>query len=409
VGAVAVDQSRKTLRVGLVGAGFMGTAHSLAYSNVARLCYPRLPEIEKVRLADVAPELAQAGAARLGWKEGTGDWRDVTRAADIDIVDIVTPNSTHAEIAVDAARHGKHVFCEKPLSDSAQSASEMLGAASEADVTHQVSFVYRTWPAVALARKLVASREIGDVLQVNVRYRGDYGFADGGRLGWRFEKRAAGGGSLADIGSHAIDIARYLAGDVRRVCARARAFDRGDTARLGTGAEGVEPLDATELDDAVDVLVDFTSGACGVIQTNWCAAGRKNHLEFEVYGRGGSLYFDWQHANELRHFDRADPADRAGTRTIIVGPQHPGAERFWPVPGLGLGYSDAFLIALDRFLTNVASGTNSPPSFLDGLRACEVADAIQSSARSGGWVTVKHASRDGSDEGALGSAPPGVG
>jgi predicted dehydrogenase len=378
----------------------MGAAHTRAYNNIAQLYHPHVPSIEKTRIADITAELAGAAASRLGWHEGTADWHEVTRAPDIDLVDIVTPNSMHAEIAIDAANHGKHVFCEKPLADSVEAAQAMLAAVAEAEVVHRIGFVYRTWPAVVLAHDLIAAGDIGEVGQVNVRYRGDYGFRDptGKAAGWRFDRAASGGGSLADIGSHAIDVARYLAGEITCVCANRQSFAGTDPLGPSSAKSGARRVPGTAVDDAFDVLVEFQSGASGVIQTNWCAAGKKNALEFEVFGDGGSLAFSWQHANELQYFSRADDLARQGSREVIIGPRHPGAAEFWPAQGLGLGYSDAFCIALGQFARAVVDASRSSPDFQDGLRACEAATAMEASAESGAWQAVDCQARDRQSE-----------
>ncbi|MGH2744104.1 MAG: Gfo/Idh/MocA family protein, partial [Thermoleophilaceae bacterium] len=171
--AHAASEQRQRLehvRIGLVGAGFMAKTHSLAYSNARMLGGNDLPSIEPVRVADVEEELARAAASRFGWGQSTTEWREVTRAPDVDLVDIVTPNNAHAEIAIDAAEHGKHVICEKPLANTVESAREMHHAVESAGVANQVGFVFRTWPAVALAKKLVDEGRIGRIF----RFRGHY-------------------------------------------------------------------------------------------------------------------------------------------------------------------------------------------------------------------------------------------
>ena len=160
---------QKTIRVGLVGAGFAGRAHSLAYSNLPMM-YPEAPPVERIRLFDVTKQLAQESASQLGWQQATDNWRDITQADDIDLVDIVTPNNSHAEIAIDAAQHGKHVFCEKPLADNVVSARQMVESVRASGCVNAVSFVYRLWPAVAFAKQLIDEGRIGKVLQFQARF-----------------------------------------------------------------------------------------------------------------------------------------------------------------------------------------------------------------------------------------------
>ena len=210
---------QSTIRVGLIGSGFIAKFHSLAYNNLSIMYNPSLPRVERTRLFDVTSDLAAAGAVQLGWQESTDDWRNITRADDIDLVDIVAPNYAHAEIAIDAARHGKHIFCEKPLAHDVSSALQMAKAVHQAGCIHQVGFVYRMWPAVAFAKELIDAGKIGRILHFHSRFLHDYGLDPSLPMSWRFESRKAGAGSIGDIGSHAIDIARYLVGDIVRVFA----------------------------------------------------------------------------------------------------------------------------------------------------------------------------------------------
>lgn len=176
------------VRIGLVGSGFMARAHTMAFNSAPSVYWPDLPAIEKVRLADVGAKLAENAAQRWGWAHASTDWREVTRGEDIDLVDIVTPNDLHAEIAIDAARSGKHILCEKPLAHSAAAAAEMYQAALEAGVVHQVNFIYRKWPAVMLARQLIERGEIGRVMHFHAHFLQDYALDASLPRGWRMQR-----------------------------------------------------------------------------------------------------------------------------------------------------------------------------------------------------------------------------
>ena len=375
-----------TVRIGMVGAGFMAKTHSLAYAAARMLSPGALPDIRRTRIADVSEDLAAAGARAYGWHESTSDWRTITRAEDIDLVDIVTPNFLHAEIAIDAVRHGKHVLCEKPLATSLDDARAMYKAAHEAGVRTQVGFVFRRWPAMQLAKALIDEGRIGKVLTFRGRYFHDYALERDFPISWRLRHDTSGGGSVADIGSHVFDLARYLVGEIDRVQCHSRTIVplRPDP---GTG----EPSEV-DVDDASEVLVEFASGSSGVVETNWMAAGHKTDIAFEVLGDAGSLRFSWQHNGELEYYDHSDPEASRGFRTIVVGPQHPGAAPFWPVAGQGLGYGDAFTILIGELLQGLGQGDAPTPSFLDGMRAAEVVAAAQASAASGRWTRVERGS-----------------
>jgi predicted dehydrogenase len=364
---------RGVIRVGIVGGGFMARTHSLAYRAAALLHGDQLPRIEQVRLADIDEQTAKRAADLYGWGEATGDWHEITRAPDIDLVDIVTPNDSHADVAVDAANNGKHVLCEKPLSNTVQGAQRMHAAAQVAGVLTQVGFVFRTWPATALAKQLIEEGRIGEIHQLRAHYLHDYALDPDFSMGWRTDRSVAGAGSIGDLGSHVIDLARYLAGDITAVTARTRTLV---PQRPGPGGKRL-PVD---VDDMADVLVDFDSGATGVIHTNWMAAGHKTDIGFEVSGSQGAISFTWQRPGELLLYDHRDPSNARGFRTIHLGPEHPGAERFWPVAGQGLGYGDAFTVLIARYLAAIKTQQSARPDFEDGLRCAEVLAAIIASA-----------------------------
>lgn len=360
----------------------MARTHSLAYGG-ARLFYgDQFPRIERVRIADVSREAAEAAAARLDWQSATADWRDITRAQDIDLVDIVTPNHLHAEIAIDAARHGKHVLCEKPLAPTPDAALAMYREVRDAGVVNQVGFVFRKWPAMTLARRLVDEGRLGRILRFRAHYFHDYALDPSFEASWRLQRATAGAGSIGDIGSHLIDLARYLVGDVARVLARSRTIYAHRPA-----AGSTEPM-SIDVDDATDVLFEFVDGASGVIETSWMAAGYKTDLSFEISGDEGAIRFTWCRNGELEFYSHQDGEDRRGFRTIIIGPMHEGAEGFWPVPGQGLGYGDAFTILIGDLLGAIRNGAAVTPSFLDGLRTAAVVEAVLRSVETGSWVDV---------------------
>jgi predicted dehydrogenase len=376
----------------------MAKAHTLAYNNVTQLYWPTLPEVVKVRIADISYELAQRGVTRWGWREATDDWQRITQSDDVDLVDIVTPNDTHAEIAIDAARNGKHLFCEKPLAPDVASAQAMLSAVEAAGVNHHVNFTYRGWPAVRLAKQLIEEGRIGRPMHFRGWFLQDYALDATLPRVWRMQRSRAGAGSIGDVGSHVIDLARHLVGEVERVLARSHTFIRQRPAAVDTGeaqfraAKGAAGagLEDVDVDDATDLLMEFTSGAIGTIQTNWTASGHKIDLGFEVGGDRGAVRMNWQHANELEFYSADDPSESVGFRSIVIGPEHPAAGAFWSVAGQQLGYHDAVLIAVHEVLESVASGKRAGPNFLDGLRACEIVDAALRSSQTGGWENVPH-------------------
>jgi levoglucosan dehydrogenase len=314
----------------------------------------------------------------------------VTRADDIDLVLVLTPNDSHAEIAIDALRHGKHVLCEKPLSNSLDGARAMYRAAAESGRVHQVGFVYRKWPATAFARELIESGELGEVVHYRGHFFHDYGLDPALPATWRLQKASSGGGSGADIGSHVIDMARYLVGEIDGVFARSRSHF---TQRpLPEQPEVSVPVD---VDEITDMLIAFDSGITGTLQTSWLAGGHKMDLGFAVHGTKGSVEFTSERPTEVRLYKASDPTPESGFRVIPIGPRHGGGELFWPVPGMALGFGDGFVIAIRDLLRAIAQRQAASPDFLDGLRAQEVVAAAQASAADLAWHKVERCPENG--------------
>ncbi len=385
----------KQLNVAMIGTGFMGKAHALAYSAMPMFFSP--PPAYPVRkvVVDVTDELASAARERLGFEEHATRWQDVIARPDIDIVDICTPNDSHAEIAIAAAKAGKHILCEKPLARSAPEAKLMLDAVRAAGVSHSVAFNYRHTPAVVMAKKLIDEGRIGEVLSFRGTYMQDWSADPGTPLSWRFQKKVAGSGTLGDIGTHIIDMARYLLGEFDSVNAVVRthiaerpaqtgAFDKMASADRNSGGPKV-PVD---VDDAVLTMIRFESGVVGSIEATRNAYGRHNWLGFEVQGSRGTIVFDYQRMNELQVMFADDAADVSGFRTIFSGPAHPYGDNLWPVPALGLGYMDIKLIECFNVIKAVVENRPGTPSFEDGYQIARISDAILASSQSQRWEKI---------------------
>ena len=377
------------IRVGMVGGGFMARTYSLALSAVYGLAWPAAPEIRRVRLADVSRRLGESTAQAWGWDDLCDDWRAVTRADDVDLVLVLTPNDSHAEISIDALAHGKHVLCEKPLSNTLEGAHAMSRAAVRSGRVHQVGFVYRKWPAVAFARQVIAGGGIGEIVHYRGHFFHDFGLDPDMPITWRLQKAVSGGGSGADIGSHVIDMARYLVGEIGGVFAASRTHF---ASRPVAGRPGETAL--VDVDEVTDMLVEFESGATGTLQTSWLAGGHKMDIGFAVHGTRGSIEFTSEEPTEVHLYKTSDPAAESGFRAIPVGPAHPGAELFWPVPGMALGFGDGFIIAVRDLLGAIAESRAATPDFVDGLRASEVVAAAQTSAASRSWQPVERTDAD---------------
>jgi predicted dehydrogenase len=386
----------RTVNVGVIGAGFMGKAHSLAYAAMPMFFWPPPAIPRRLVIAELGDAAAREAAQRYGYERWAGDWTAVVEDPDVDLVDITVPNDAHAEIAIAAAEAGKHVLCEKPLARTADEARAMRDAVVRAGVTNMVAFNYRRTPAVALARKLIHDGTIGAVRNFRGTYLQDWSNDPDLPLSWRFRRDVAGSGALGDIGTHVIDFARYLVGEITAVSAMAQRYidDRpvpeGGADQLA-GAQKLsggrrEPVD---VDDEVMMLVRFENGAVGSIEATRAAHGRKNHLGFEVHGELGTLVFDYERRDELRLYSTADEPDRQGFRTILTGPAHPYGEGLWPIPGLGIGFGETKIVECRDLMAAIVAGVPGEPSFEDGYRIACIGDAALQSAQEGGWVEVR--------------------
>ncbi|WP_157415977.1 Gfo/Idh/MocA family protein [Agromyces allii] len=383
----------------MIGAGFMGAAHSQSWRVAPRFFdLPVKPTMQVLAGRDLAA--VEQAAEKWGWAEASADWREVIARDDIDLVDIVTPGDTHAEIAIAALEAGKHVLCEKPLSNTvaeAEAMAEAANAAAERGVISMVGLTYRRVPAVTFARDLVAAGRIGVVRQVRAAYRQDWLRDETGPMTWRLEKHRAGSGALGDIGAHAIDLAEFITGlRLERVSGILETIvtERpllGE--RVGLSGTATDRLGTVTVDDVALVTGRFASqdgfAPIGTFEATRFATGRKNALTIEVSGSRGALAFDLERLNELEVYSAADPDLEQGFRRVLVTePGHPYLAPWWP-PGHGLGYEHGFSHQVVELVTAIAAGTAPSPSFADGLHLQRVLDAVErSSEHEAVWTPV---------------------
>lgn len=387
----------KTLNVAMIGGGFMGKAHAMAYAAMPMFFWPAPALPRRKVLVDVTADAARAGAERFCFDESSDNWRAIVTRKDIDVVDIVTPNDSHAEIAIAALKAGKHVICEKPLARTGAEAKTMFEVAKNAGVTHMVAFNYRRTPAVALARKYIDEGRIGTILNFRGTYLQDWSADPNGPLSWRFQKKIAGSGTVGDIGTHVLDFARYLAGEIDAVQAIVKTYiptrplQQSSLDKLGASDKsGGGPHGAVDVDDEMITLLKFSNGAVGSIEATRNAYGRNNFLTFEVHGTKGSIAFNYERMDELKVMFADDPVDSRGFRTVFTGPNHPYGHGLWPIPALGIGYGETKIIECFDFFSAILSGQQPSPNFEDGYRISAVADAILESGANERWVRVSY-------------------
>lgn len=382
------------LNVGLIGGGFMGKAHSLAYAAMPMFFWPAPAMPVRKVLAEANADLAATAAKRFGFERSTSDWREIIEDPDIQVVDIATPNNLHAEVAIAAAKAGKHIICEKPLARTSEESKAMYEAVQDAGIVHMVAFNYRRTPAVALAKKYIEEGAIGKILSFRGTYLQDWSADPNSPLSWRFQKSIAGSGTLGDIATHVIDMARYLAGEITAVSSMMatwipeRPIQAGGADTLGTTKGGGGPRATVDVDDEVITMLKFGSGAIGSVEATRNAYGRNNYITFEIHGTEGSIAFNYERRDELQVCFASDGGDRRGFRTVYTGPAHPYGGGLWPIPALGIGYGETKIIEAYDFFKAIVEGGSVSPNFADGYQISLIDDAIVESAETGAWVEV---------------------
>lgn len=382
-----------TLRVGMIGCNFMGKAHSNAWRQAGRF-FDLPARIEMKTICGRNAQRVAEAQNRLGWSDAATDWRAVVEDPAIDIIDICTPNDTHAEIAIAAAQAGKAVLCEKPLARTVEESARMAAAVKKAGVPNMVCHNYRRIPAIALAKKMIANGDLGDrIYHYRARYAQDWILDPNFPLVWRLQSKIAGSGTHGDIDAHIIDLGRYLVGEIKEVCGVMETFIRERPAQgkadAGLGATGSGKMGRVTVDDAVSWIGRFRNGALANLEATRFAAGRKNHITLEINGSKGSLAFNFEDMNRLEYFNSEDPEDRRGFRSIIVTePVHAFANAFWPA-GHIIGYEHTFIATCADFARAVVAGKSVQPTFEDGLQNERVLAAVETSAKTRQWVKVQ--------------------
>ena len=370
--------SRRPLRIALVGSGFMGRAHAMAFAAAGRTFDLPVEPVLEIQ-ADRDADAAARAAARLGFARSTGDWREAVADPAVDLVAIATPNILHAPIALAALDAGKPVYCEKPLAATLAESRAMVEAAARTGLPTAVGFTYLYNPMIAVARDLIASGEIGEVTAFRGIHAEDFMASADAPFNWRCEPEQAGG-ALADIGSHIIAMARHLVGEIAEVSGRLHTAhpERRDAA----GA-----LRPVRVDDQMDAIVRFANGATGTLSASWIASGRKMGLGFEVSGTKGSIAFTQERFNELQLY-RSGPGVNNGFMTIMAGPGHGAYGDFCPASGHQIGYNDLKTIEVKAAIDAVLGDPANAKDFADALKVEQVAAAIRTSHRDGRWAAV---------------------
>ena len=368
----------KQLGIGLVGSGFMGRAHALAFRTAPAIYdLPFRPCLEI--LADRDDATAKEAAASLGFARATANWRTLINDPRVDLISITAPNALHKPIALAALAAGKPVYCEKPLATTVEDAREMADAADASGLTNAVGFNYLQNPMIALARDIVQGGEIGEITGFRGIHAEGFMADPATPFNWRCEPE--GGGALADLGSHIISFARHLVGGIDAVSGRLDTVHRQRP--TNTGPREVQ------VDDQANAIVRFANGASGTLTASWITTGRTMQLAFELTGTRGALEFTQERFNELRLFKPGAPGRQGFTR-IEAGPVHPDYARFCPAPGHQLGFNDLKTIEVARMLRALGGDGRVHADFREAYEVARVVDAIQRSSREERWITISH-------------------
>ena len=377
--------AKKPLNIGLVGYGFMGRTHSNAYKRVNDFFdVPYRPVLKAV--CGRTQEGTQAFADNWGYESVETDWRKLVERKDIDAIDICTPNNTHAEIAIAAAKAGKMILCEKPLSMNLVEGQSMVDAVEKAGVVNTVWYNYRRVPAVTLAKKLIDEGRLGKIFHYRANFLQDWTISSdlpqGGAGLWRLDSKVAGSGVTGDLLAHCIDTALWLNGAITDVSAMTETFIKQ---RKHTATGKVEPVG---IDDACAFLCHFENGSLGLFESTRYARGHKALYTFEINGEKASIKWDLHDLHRLDYFDHGDNSLVRGWHSVHVTDGDMPYMKNWWVPGLQIGYEHTFVHQVADFLENLAAGKSTAPTFRDALATQAVCDAVLDSAEHRKWETV---------------------
>ncbi len=378
----------KPLRIGLIGYGFMGRAHSNAFRKVGNFFdLQHTPVLQAVCARDAAK--AKAFAAKWGYQSIETDWRKLIARDDIDVIDIASPNNTHAEIAIAAAKAGKMILCEKPLAMNGAQGEKMVEVIAKAKVPNMVWYNYRRIPAVTLAKQLIDEGRLGRIFHYRAKFLQDWTISpelpQGGAGLWRLDVKVAGSGVTGDLLAHCIDTALWLNGSIDSVTAMTETFIKERKHTL-TGK-----VQKVGIDDASAFLARFSNGSLATFESTRYARGHKALYTFEINGEHGSLAWDLHDLHRIQYFEHADEGRVRGWRNIHVTDGDQPYMKNWWVPGLAIGYEHSFVHQVADFIQGIESGKPAGPTFKDALATEYVTDAVLKSARTHKWEKVKKA------------------
>lgn len=371
------------IRIGLIGAGWMGKAHTNSFVNALLNFGPEYGKPIFEVVSDVSAEAAKKASETLGYAKWTTDWKEVVTDKSIDIVDIATPNAFHYEIAKAALENCKHVYCEKPLTLSSEQSLELAEIAKAKGVVNYVGYNNVMNPASCYIKELVDTGKLGDIVGFFGTYAQDSLLDPNLPITWRHINKYSGSGALGDLGSHLLSVSQFVLGNIESVNATSKTIFKQRPASPGSLT-----LAEVENEDIIAILTNYENGAVGTISSSRIAAGRKNYLTYEIQGTQGTVQYSLERMNEVNvYFTSDDSADR-GFRTVFLGPDHKGYSAFYPAAGIAIGYNDMKVLEAHELLSALSRGTAYVCDFTFGAQIDKTVDAILKSAEQQQWVRV---------------------
>lgn len=385
----------KKVGLSMIGGGFMGKLHTLAIQSYPVYYYPAEVEVSMECVADINPSVAEMSRIRYGFKRSTTDYHELFSDNKTDVIVVATPNFLHKPIVLEAIKAGKHVFCEKPLAMNSKDAYEMYQAARAAGIIHAVGHNNRALSGIRFIKELIDQGKLGKIYSIQMRYIQSWGMDPEAPMQWRFDASKAGTGTLGDTGSHALDIGRYLLGDIKRVSSLNSTFVKERNIAAGAllskipGKDEITGRQKVDVDDDTKSIVEFESGVTGFLWSSRFCIGHEDTLDIEIYGSEGAARFSRERPNEVEVVFKSDGEELRGFRKIKMGPAHPNGE-LWPMADLGVGYVEQKCVEYKAFFDAIAKEDSALVScdFYDGFKVCQVLDAIKKSSETGNWEYI---------------------
>lgn len=379
--------SDKEFGVGMVGYGFIGKMHTYAYKSIPVYYDPPPASVRLVGVCTSKKETAMRAVKHGGYEFGTTDYHELLASDDIHIINCCTPNNLHKDLVIDAIKAGKHVYCDKPLTVSLEDARQIIDVAENSNVVHQMTFQYRFIPAIIRAKQLIDEGILGEPMSFRAMYL-HAGYVDPDRpMSWRLNIDQGGAGALFDLGSHVLDLVRYLLGDCKEIFAATQTFIKDRPVSKGSS----ERIDV-KVDDLAIMFMKMQNGAIGTVEASRIATGANDDLKIEIHGKEGAIKFDLMEANWLNVYDNRTIGEPIGGKrgfTRIETVQRYPAPAAFPGPKFMVGWERFHIASMYSFLENVVNRKPAPPTFYDGYKVQEIMESALISSKSGSWVEVQ--------------------